>query len=79
MKVVLARKLADSMDDVDVSGHEVGDVLDLPSRQARSDDGGRLGRDRAPHRVTGRHNASSADTFVEVLRPRPWNRLNSAS
>jgi hypothetical protein len=34
MKVVLTRKLADSMDGVDVSAHEVGDALELPAPQA---------------------------------------------
>jgi hypothetical protein len=34
MKVVLTQKLADSMDGVDVSNREVGDVIDLPSHEA---------------------------------------------
>ena len=36
MKVVLTKKLAEQMDGVDVRGCEVGDVLDLPSRDARA-------------------------------------------
>ena len=35
MKVVLTRKLADSMDGVDVAAHQVGDVLDLTPGEAR--------------------------------------------
>ena len=35
MKVVLTRKLADSMDGVDVTAYQVGDVLDLTPGQAR--------------------------------------------
>jgi hypothetical protein len=35
MKVVLTRKLADSMDGVDVTSYQVGDVLDLTAAQAR--------------------------------------------
>lgn len=35
MKVVLTRKLADMVDGIDVAACEVGDVLDLPSREAR--------------------------------------------
>ena len=34
MKVVLVRRLADSLDGVDVSKHEVGDTLDLSTRDA---------------------------------------------
>jgi len=34
MKVVLTRKLADSMDGIDVAGHHVGDVLDLTAAEA---------------------------------------------
>ena len=36
MRVVLTRKLANYMDGVDVSDREVGDVLDLPGRDAQS-------------------------------------------
>jgi hypothetical protein len=35
MKVVLTRKLANSMDGVNVAGHQVGDVLDLTVAEAR--------------------------------------------
>lgn len=35
MKVVLTRKLADSMDGVDVAAFRVGDVLDLAPSEAR--------------------------------------------
>jgi hypothetical protein len=35
MKVVLTRKLADSMDGVDVAAYQVGDVLDLTASEAR--------------------------------------------
>jgi len=35
MKVLLTRKYADRIDDVDLSGQRVGDVLDLPNLQAR--------------------------------------------
>lgn len=35
MKVVLTRKLANRIDGVDVTDCEVGDVLDLPIRDAR--------------------------------------------
>jgi hypothetical protein len=35
MKVVLTRKLADSMDGVDVAAFQVGDVLDLAPGEAR--------------------------------------------
>ena len=35
MKVVLTRKLADSMDGIDVAGYQVGDVLDLTTGEAR--------------------------------------------
>lgn len=35
MKVWLTKKLAERIDGVDLSGHNVGDVLDLPSRDAR--------------------------------------------
>jgi hypothetical protein len=34
MKVVLTRKLADHMDGIDVADYEIGDVLDLPARDA---------------------------------------------
>jgi hypothetical protein len=34
MKVVLVRRLADSMDGVDVSQHQVGDTIDLSARDA---------------------------------------------
>jgi hypothetical protein len=34
MKVVLIRKLAKEMDGVNVARHTVGDVLDLPPREA---------------------------------------------
>ena len=34
MKVVLTRKLADSMDGIDVAGRHVGDVLDLTAAEA---------------------------------------------
>ena len=36
MKVVLTRKLADSMDGIDVAAHQVGDVLDLTEAEART-------------------------------------------
>ena len=35
MKVVLTRKLADIMDGIDVTHREVGDVIDVPERDAR--------------------------------------------
>ena len=35
MKVVLTRKLAESMDGVNVAGQQVGDVLDLTEAEAR--------------------------------------------
>jgi hypothetical protein len=35
MKVVLTRKLADSMDGIDVAAYRVGDVLDLSAAQAQ--------------------------------------------
>jgi hypothetical protein len=35
MRVRLTRKLADRLDGVDVSGHEVGDLLELTARDAR--------------------------------------------
>jgi hypothetical protein len=35
MKVVLTRKLADSMDGINVAAYQVGDVLELPPSQAR--------------------------------------------
>jgi hypothetical protein len=35
MKVVLTRKLADSMDGIEVAAYQVGDVLDLTVSQAR--------------------------------------------
>jgi hypothetical protein len=35
MKVVLTRKLADSMDGVNVAAYQVGDVLDLTVSEAR--------------------------------------------
>jgi hypothetical protein len=35
MKVVLTRKLADSMDGINVAAYQVGDVLDLTAREAR--------------------------------------------
>jgi len=34
VRVWLTRKLADCIDGVDLSGQEVGDVLELPSREA---------------------------------------------
>jgi hypothetical protein len=34
MKLILIRKLADVMDGVDVSDHQVGDVIDLAGRDA---------------------------------------------
>jgi hypothetical protein len=35
MKVVLTRKLADSMDGIDVARYSVGDVLDLSAAEAQ--------------------------------------------
>ena len=35
MKVRLTRKLAPFVDGIDLSGHEVGDVFDLPPEDAR--------------------------------------------
>ena len=35
MKVRLVRKLAMMVDGVDLSNHEIGDVLDLPERKGR--------------------------------------------
>jgi hypothetical protein len=35
MKVVLTRKLADSMDGINVAAYQVGDVLELTASQAR--------------------------------------------
>lgn len=35
MKVRLTRKYADRIDDIDLSGRNVGEVLDLPYQQAR--------------------------------------------
>jgi hypothetical protein len=35
MKVLLTKKLAECIDGVDLSDYQVGDVLDLPARQAR--------------------------------------------
>ena len=35
MKVRLILKLAEMVDGVDLSNHEIGDVLDLPERKAR--------------------------------------------
>jgi hypothetical protein len=35
MHVRLKRKLADRIDGIDLSNHEVGDVIDLPDRKAR--------------------------------------------
>lgn len=35
VKVRLTRKLADVIDGVDLSNHEVGDLIDLPDRKAR--------------------------------------------
>ena len=34
MRVRLTRKFADEIDGIDLKGHEVGDVLDLPEPQA---------------------------------------------
>jgi hypothetical protein len=34
MKVHLTRKYATRIDGIDLSGHEIGDVLDLPAEQA---------------------------------------------
>ena len=33
MKVRLTKKYAERIDDVDLSGHRVGDVMDLPPRE----------------------------------------------
>lgn len=35
MHVRLNRKLAEKIDDIDLSNYEVGDVIDLPERKAR--------------------------------------------
>ena len=35
MQVRLKRKLADKIDGIDLSNHEVGDVIELPERKAR--------------------------------------------
>lgn len=35
MHVRLRRKLAEKIDGIDLSNHEVGDVIDLPERKAR--------------------------------------------
>jgi hypothetical protein len=35
MRVRLTRKLADAIDGVDLRGHEVDEVFDVPSRDAR--------------------------------------------
>ena len=35
MKVVLTRKLAQVVDGIDISGYGVGDLLDLPTPEAR--------------------------------------------
>jgi hypothetical protein len=35
MRVLLRRKLAECIDGIDLSGHKVGDVLELPSPEAR--------------------------------------------
>jgi hypothetical protein len=35
VKVQLTRKLAKSIDDIDLSGSNVGDVIDLPERDAQ--------------------------------------------
>jgi hypothetical protein len=35
MQVRLKRKLAQRIDGIDLSNHEVGDVIDLPERKAR--------------------------------------------
>jgi hypothetical protein len=34
MQIRLTRKLADAIDGIDVSGHAVGDVIDLPQHDA---------------------------------------------
>jgi len=36
MKVRLTRKLAERIDGIDLSNHEVGEVIDLPDRKART-------------------------------------------
>ena len=35
MRVVLTKKLAEAIDGIDLSSHNVGDVLDLPADQVR--------------------------------------------
>jgi hypothetical protein len=35
MRVCLIRKLSDHIDGVDLTNHDVGDVIDLPERKAR--------------------------------------------
>ena len=36
MKVVLTRKLADCVDGIDITAYRVGDVLDLPTAEAKT-------------------------------------------
>ena len=67
MKVVLTRKLADSMDGINVAAYQVGDVLDLTVSEARL-----LVAEQwaTPER---RHHASTAPT-IERRRPNPQER-----
>jgi hypothetical protein len=63
MRVLLKRKLAECIDGVDLSGHKVGDVLELPSRKARllmAEEWASLERRTAPPGRERRHYLSQA-------------------
>jgi hypothetical protein len=63
MRVVLRRKLAECIDGVDLSGHNVGDILELPSRKARllmAEDWAVPERRSEPHGEGRRHYVSRA-------------------
>jgi hypothetical protein len=67
MKVRLIRKLADCLNGVDVAGHDVGDVFDLPLREA----GLLIAEGWAEVTLSDRSTASAADPRDETRPPTP--------
>ena len=77
MKVRLTRKLAPFVDGIDLSGHEVGDVFDLPPEHARLV----IAEDWAiPERRMSRNDSSQHRRRADDRHPHPPNdRLARAS
>ena len=80
MKVRLTRKHAEQIDGIDLSGHEVGDTLDLPTDQARlivAEDWAH--HDRRSHSVATEHKRRADDRSVTKRSKSPKDERNASA